>query len=120
LQIVFIFVGISGKFNSIKRKMKNIVLKGILVIFVVMLAQADLNGPEGTIHSWSVRNTPEDSIRCLRNLSLYGDRHRQGNFDEALPYWRVLFNEFPISSRNIYIWGEPLMSHMIENAETER
>ena len=119
MQIVFIFVGISGNFNSIRIKMKNIVIKGILVIFTAMLAQADVIGQRGQYIPGQYGNTPEDSIRCLRNLSLYGDRHRQGNFDEALPYWRMLFNEFPLSSRNIYIWGEPLMSHMIENAETE-
>jgi len=99
--------------------MKNIVINVMLVIFAAMLSQADVLGQRGQYIPGQYGNTPEDSIRCLRNLSLYGDRHRQGNFDEALPFWRVLFNEFPISSRNLYIWGETLMIHMIENAETE-
>ncbi len=100
--------------------MKNLLFKGILVLFAAILVQADLNGQRrGQYIPGQYGDTPEDSIRCLRNLSLYGDRHRQGNFEDALPYWRVLFNDFPIASRNIYIWGEALMSHMIENAETE-
>ncbi len=80
----------------------------------IMLVQTDMSGQSGRYG-----DTPEDSIRCLRNLSLYSSHHRQENFEEALPYWRTLMDEFPQSSRNIYIWGVDLLSHFIENAETE-
>jgi hypothetical protein len=94
--------------------MKNIVMQGVLFLFMLMVAQTDVFGQRGRFG-----NTPEDSIRALRNLALYGDRFRQGNFKEALPYWRVVFKEFPRASRNIYIQGVDLMNYMIENAETE-
>ncbi len=94
--------------------MKSLAIKGVLILITLMLVEADVLGQSGRYG-----NTPEDSIRCLRNLSLYGERHRQGNFEEALPFWRVVFNEFPRASRNIYIWGVDLMSYMIENAEND-
>ena len=94
--------------------MKNIIIKGVVILIAAMFSQTDTFGQTGRFG-----NTPEDSIRCLRTLSLYGDRHNQQNFEEALPYWRVLFEEFPIASRNIYIWGTDLFSYLIENAENE-
>lgn len=94
--------------------MKKLFFKGVLILLTLFLAPTDMLGQKGRYG-----DTPEDSIRCIRNLALYADRHRQGNFEDALPYWRVIFAEFPRASRNIYIWGVDLMTHMIENAENE-
>lgn len=94
--------------------MKNIVIKGVLVLLTMIMVQTDMLGQTG-----KYGDTPEDSIRCLRNLSLYSSQHRQENFEEALPYWRLLYNEFPQSSKNIYIWGADLLSYFIENADTK-
>jgi tetratricopeptide (TPR) repeat protein len=106
--------GFSGKFNSITKKMKSLAIKGVVFFILVMFAQTDIMGQTGRFG-----NTPEDSIRALRNLTLYTDRHRQGNVEDALPYWRVIFKEFPRAHINIYIYGVPLMSHMINNAGTD-
>jgi tetratricopeptide (TPR) repeat protein len=95
--------------------MKILLIKGVLALFLVMFAQTDVLGQNGRFG-----NTPEDSIRALRNLSLYSDRHRQGNYEEALPYWRVVFKEFPRASLNTYIWGQSLMSYHINNADNEQ
>lgn len=94
--------------------MKAIIIKVLPGLLMFLSVHSGVFGQTGRFG-----NTPEDSIRCLRNLSLYSDRHKQGNFEEALPYWRVVFREFPLASRNIYIWGQDLMSYMIQNAETE-
>jgi hypothetical protein len=44
--------------------MKSLLLKGVLALFLVMFAQTDVLGQNGRFG-----NTPEDSIRALRNLS---------------------------------------------------
>ncbi|MGF1586300.1 MAG: tetratricopeptide repeat protein [Bacteroidales bacterium] len=95
--------------------MKSLILKGVLALFLVILAQTEVLGQNGRFG-----NTPEDSIRALRNLSLFSDRYRQGNFEEAMPYWRVVFKEFPRASLNTYIWGQNLMSHHINNANSDQ
>ncbi len=94
--------------------MKNLLIKGLLVFATVMLSQGDILAQTGRFGE-----TPEDSIRCLRNISLFGDRYRQENYEGAMDFWRLLIDEFPQSTRNIYIWGETILGHMIETAETE-
>ncbi|TVR73603.1 MAG: hypothetical protein EA408_04685 [Marinilabiliales bacterium] len=95
--------------------MKNLFIKGVLVFLLAILGQADVLAQPGRFGE-----TPEDSIRALRNLSMYGDRYRNENYNDAMRFWRILINEFPMSSRNIYVWAErDILGHMIENAETE-
>jgi tetratricopeptide (TPR) repeat protein len=94
--------------------MKSLLIKAVLITFGALMTQTNVSGQDGRFGK-----TPEDSLRALRNLTLYGDRHRAGNYEGGLPLWRVLFKEFPRASINIYIWGEPLMSHMINNAKSE-
>jgi tetratricopeptide (TPR) repeat protein len=94
--------------------MKSLAIKGVLIIFVVMSAQADLFGQGGRFG-----DTPQDSIQCLRNISLYGDRYRQKNYDDALSFWREVFNGCPQATVNIYIHGETILNHKISNAGTE-
>lgn len=98
--------------------MKSLAIKGVLALFILIFAQADVLGQRGN-QKGRFGDTPEDSIRCLRNLSLYTDRHRQENYEDALPYWREVFNDFPRATRNIYIHGADIMEYMIKNAETE-
>ena len=50
----------------------------------------------------------EDSIRCLKNLSLYYQYYKQGNINDALEYWQVAFNECPKSRSSIYSNGEKM------------
>ena len=94
--------------------MKSLAIKGVLFIFEVMSAQADLYGQGGRFG-----DTPQDSIQCLRNISLYGDRYRQKNYDDAMPFWREVFNGCPKATVNIYIHGETILNHKISNASTE-
>jgi len=47
----------------------------------------------------------EDSIRCVRNFSLYSEYYKQDNYKDALPYWKIVFAECPNISTNLYIHG---------------
>jgi len=55
----------------------------------------------------------KDSIRCIRNLSLYTEFEKQKNYDDALPYWRIAFRECPRSIKNIYIDGVKMYQSLI-------
>ena len=56
----------------------------------------------------------EDSIRCITNYSLYREYARQGDLKSALPYWRVVYNECPRVSKNLYIDGTKIFRDFIE------
>ena len=47
----------------------------------------------------------QDSINCLMNLSLYREFFKHNNFKDAIKSWRLVFNECPASSQNMYIDG---------------
>ena len=47
----------------------------------------------------------QDSIDCLTNISLYREYVKQGNYKEALPFWRRAFNDCPGATKNIYLDG---------------
>lgn len=59
-----------------------------------------------------------DSVKCVRNLSLFTEYVNQNNMEEAYYSWTVLFNEFPMASKNVYIKGKDIIEPKIEAAET--
>ncbi|TAJ14265.1 tetratricopeptide repeat protein [Marinilabiliaceae bacterium JC017] len=56
----------------------------------------------------------EDSVRCLKNLSLYNEYYKQGNIKDALPYWQIVFNECPLSTVSLYSDGAKMMVKLIK------
>ena len=61
----------------------------------------------------------EDSIRCLKNLSLYSEFYKQNNYEDAEKPWKIVYNECPKASKNIYLHGEKMLKDAIENTEDE-
>ena len=61
----------------------------------------------------------KDSIRCLKNLSLYVEFYKQNNFEDAVEPWTIVYNECPRAGKNIYLHGENMLTDAIENAEDQ-
>ena len=57
----------------------------------------------------------EDSIRCIRNLSLYREYVKHSNYNDAIGPWRIVFNECPTATKNIYIDGAKMYNDYIQN-----
>ncbi|WP_321347346.1 hypothetical protein [uncultured Draconibacterium sp.] len=55
----------------------------------------------------------------LNNLSLYTEFYKQGDYKSAQPHWKVLYNQYPKSTRNIYTQGAKMLESKIENAKTD-
>lgn len=55
----------------------------------------------------------EDSIRCLKNLSLYNEYYKQKNYTDALTYWQQVFDEAPKATSNIYSHGEKMYKALL-------
>ena len=56
-------------------------------------------------HAQKYGATPEDSIDCTRNLSLYSEFYKQKNYDDAKGPWLKAMETCPQSSKNLYIRG---------------
>jgi len=54
----------------------------------------------------------------MNELSLYNEFYKQGNFESALPHWKVIYNKYPKSTLNLYIHGTNMYEKMIEQANT--
>ncbi|HLW06634.1 MAG TPA: hypothetical protein VKY45_03660 [Marinilabiliaceae bacterium] len=56
----------------------------------------------------------EDSVECLKNLSLYSEDLRNKNYEAAYPAWEHAFNNCPAATVNLYIDGVNLLGQKIE------
>ena len=62
----------------------------------------------------------EDSVRCIRNLSISRDFVKQGNYTAALPYWQVVFDECPLCTKNIYLDGVKIYKFLLDEATDDQ
>lgn len=68
-----------------------------------------------------VLKTAEELIRdqnkdFMNELSLFTEFYKQDNYKSALPHWKKLYNQYPRSTKNIYIRGANIYEKFIENA----
>ena len=64
--------------------------------------------------------SPEDSLECIKNLSLYQDYYRQKQYDESLTYWRNVYKYCPKVSKGIYIKGVKLYEKKIKKTKDDK
>lgn len=62
--------------------------------------------------------TPEDSVKCIENLSLYQESYKMKNYTDAYGPWKELLKYCPGYSKNIYIRGVTILKNMMANAKT--
>lgn len=95
--------------------MKNLILKGTFLLLTTILLSVSAQAQPGRFGT-----TPEDSITCVRNYSLYREYFRQSNIEQALPFWRIVFVKYPQSFKSTYIDGEKMIEYMYENASNPK
>ena len=89
-----------------------LILASILLVSGYTQLSAQTGAEEGTRFG-----SGEDSIRCLKNLSLYVEFYKQKNYEDAVKPWTIVYKECPLSTKNIYLHGENMLKDAIENAE---
>lgn len=57
--------------------------------------------------------TPEDSLSCLENTSLYVEFYKQKNYNDARGPWLKAVQHCPKSSKNLYIKGASMYKNFI-------
>ncbi len=87
-------------------------------VVCMMLFASQIHAQRG-IEDGSKYGHGEDSIECLKNLSLYRTYAKQKAYEDALPYWRFVVHNCPYSSKNIFIDGPKIYNHLIDKAENE-
>ncbi len=61
----------------------------------------------------------EDSSNCIINLSLFKEYAKQKNYADALSPWTLCYNECPISSIYIYLYGEDIIKWEMKQASSD-
>jgi len=90
--------------------------KLLLVFLIAAFSSLQSFGQTGA-EEGSRFGSGKDSIRCLKNLSLYVEFHKQNNFEDAARPWTIVYNECPRATKNIYLHGEDMITDAIENTD---
>lgn len=84
--------------------MKTLTLRSIAIAFLAFMmllpAMSQTGASEGSKYGQG-----QDSINCLMNLSLYREFFKHNNYNDAIKSWRIVFDDCPASSQNMYVDG---------------
>ncbi len=92
--------------------------KLLLTLLIAAISTVHAFGQTGA-EEGSRFGSGKDSIRCLKNLSLYAEFYKQNNYEDAIEPWTIVYNECPKATKNIYLHGENMITDAIENAENQ-
>lgn len=57
----------------------------------------------------------EDSIRCITNISLFVPYAKAGNFKDAYEFWKIVYEECPAATKDIYLYGTRIVEWQLQN-----
>jgi len=95
--------------------MKTRALKTILLTTMSLLFVLPAISQKG-IEDGSKYGKGEDSITCIKNLSLYKEFFKHNNYKDAIGPWRKVFSECPASSERMYVEGITMYRKFIESS----
>ena len=87
-------------------------------IKVLLLALGCTMGTFGAYAQKGVDNgtkfgSGEDSVRCITNISLFVPYAKAGNFKDAYDFWKIVYDECPASTKDVYQYGVKIMGWKI-------
>lgn len=87
---------------------------------VVLLAAGLLLSVSGAFAQKGVDNgtqfgSGEDSIRCITNISLFTPYAKAGNFKDAYEFWKIVYEECPAATKDIYLYGVRIVEWQLLN-----
>lgn len=95
------------------KALKTIILTAISLLFV--LPSFSQKG----IEDGSKYGKGQDSINCIKNLSLYKEFFKHNNYRDAINPWREVFGSCPGSSEKMYVEGVTMYKNFIESSPSE-
>ncbi len=88
----------------------------ILIVTMVLLFSGLFKAEAQTLES----KYGLDSAQTILNASLYIEMVKQGNFKEALPGWRYVYNNAPAYQKSTYIYGVKIMDGLFRATKNEK
>jgi len=93
--------------------MKTKALKTIFLATISLLFALPAFTQKG-IEDGSKYGKGQDSINCIKNLSLYREFFKHSNYKDAITPWRAVFGSCPASSERMYVEGITMYRSFIE------
>lgn len=93
-------------------------MKGLGVVVFVALSIFTLNAQTGKADG-SKYGRGEDSVQCVRNLSLYREFAKHDEWNQARSYWIAVFDECPKASKYTYIDGAKMYKYYLDQKPTD-
>lgn len=90
-------------------KMRKRILTGLVLLITVVFSATTQAQEE-------IKKYGNDSVTCVRNLSLYKEFEKQDNYADALKPWRYCFINCPTSTKNLYLDGIKIIGHFIKKS----
>lgn len=87
-----------------------------LKIVIIAAAALSMSFSANAQSKWG--DTPEDSINCISNVSLYQEYYKQKNYVECYGPWKEILRYCPRYSKTPYQRGATIMKAMINEAKT--
>ncbi len=91
-------------------------VKILVSIILLTILGIPVSGQEST----TVSEAAEDSIECMKQISIYREYVKKEYYDDATPAWRYCFNNCVDDYKGIYIDGADIMEYYIEKAPTKK
>ncbi|MCC8154790.1 MAG: hypothetical protein LIP01_11690 [Tannerellaceae bacterium] len=87
-----------------------IFLLAVACSFGVMDSYAQKGVDNGTQYG-----SGEDSVRCIQNISLFVPYAKANNFKDAYDFWKIVYEECPAATKDIYLYGVRIVAWQIDN-----
>jgi tetratricopeptide (TPR) repeat protein len=84
-----------------KDRMKNLAMKTLKLTLSLSLGLMFF----GTVNAQKYGATPEDSLECIKNLSVYSGFYKHKSYKDAVASWKKACEICPKSSKNLYLRG---------------
>lgn len=87
-----------------------------LKIVIIAAAALSMSFAANAQSKWG--DTPEDSIACISNVSLYQEFYKQKSYTDCYEPWKQILKHCPRFSKTIYQRGPVIIKSMINTATT--
>ena len=85
---------------------------------IVLIAAAALSMSLAANAQSKWGETPEDSVACISNVSLYQEFYKQKSYTDCYEPWRQILQHCPRFSKTVYQRGSTIIKSMINVAQT--
>ena len=87
-------------------------MKMVTALFALSLSATAVFAQKG-VEDGSQFGHGQDSINCLKNISVYTEYVKTNNFKDAFPSWKAVFDEAPIAQIGTYTNGAKILRALI-------